>query len=113
MTYRAIKGTKDILPADAGRWQYVESVIREVFRRYNYREIRTPVFEQTTLFARSIGELTDIVGKDSMVGPHIKLLSRISRLMNKDDFRKKLLASQTPTDVMEIFRAEEATYFDN
>jgi fructose-specific phosphotransferase system IIA component len=54
-----------------------------------------------------------LVGKDSMVGPHIKLLSRISRLMNKEDFRKKLLAAASPKEVLEIFRAEEATYFDN
>ena len=54
-----------------------------------------------------------LVGKDSMVGPHIKLLSRISRLMNKEDFRKKLLAADTPKSVMEIFRAEEATIFEN
>ena len=54
-----------------------------------------------------------LVGKDSMVGPHIKLLSRISRLMNKEEFRKKLLSAASPKEVLEIFRAEEATYFDN
>jgi fructose-specific phosphotransferase system IIA component len=54
-----------------------------------------------------------LVGKDSMVGPHIKLLSRISRLMNKEEFRKKLLTAASPKEVLEIFRAEEATYFDN
>ncbi len=54
-----------------------------------------------------------LVGKDSMVGPHIKLLSRISRLMNKEEFRKKLLSAASPKDVLEIFRTEEATYFDN
>jgi fructose PTS system EIIBC or EIIC component len=54
-----------------------------------------------------------LVGKDSMVGPHIKLLSRISRLMNKEEFRKKLLSSASSKEVLEIFRAEEATYFDN
>ncbi|HTX18493.1 MAG TPA: PTS sugar transporter subunit IIA [Bacteroidota bacterium] len=54
-----------------------------------------------------------LVGKDSMVGPHIKLLSRISRLMNKEEFRKKLLTSGSSKEVLEIFRAEEATYFDN
>ena len=54
-----------------------------------------------------------LVGKDSMVGPHIKLLSRISRLMNKEEFRKKLLAAASPKEVLEIFRTEEAMYFDN
>ena len=54
-----------------------------------------------------------LVGKDSMVGPHIKLLSRISRLMNKEEFRKKLLGAASPKEVLDIFRAEEAMYFDN
>ena len=54
-----------------------------------------------------------LVGKDSMVGPHIKLLSRISLLMNKEEFRKKLLTAASSKEVLEIFRAEEATYFDN
>ena len=53
-----------------------------------------------------------LVGKDSMVGPHIKLLSRISRLMNKEDFRKKLLDAKTPKQVIEIFKTEEAQYFE-
>ncbi|MFN0158142.1 MAG: PTS sugar transporter subunit IIA [Bacteroidota bacterium] len=53
-----------------------------------------------------------LIGKDSMVGPHIKLLSRISRLMNKEDFRKRLLDAKTPKEVMEMFRQEEATYFE-
>ncbi len=53
-----------------------------------------------------------LVGRDSMVGPHIKLLSRISRLMNKEDFRKKLLDAATPAAVLDLFRQEEATYFE-
>jgi len=53
-----------------------------------------------------------LVGKDSMVGPHIKLLSRISRLMNKEDFRKKLLDSKTAKEVIDIFKTEEAQYFE-
>lgn len=53
-----------------------------------------------------------LVGRDSMVGPHIKLLSRISRLMNKEDFRKKLLDAASPAEVLELFRQEEATYLE-
>jgi len=64
VTFRSIRGTKDILPAETARWQFVESTIRTVFHRFNYKEIRTPIFEQNSLFARSIGELTDIVGKE-------------------------------------------------
>jgi histidyl-tRNA synthetase len=62
--FRTLKGTKDILPEETAGWQYVESVVRRVMQNFNYREIRTPVFEQTGLFARSIGELTDIVSKE-------------------------------------------------
>jgi fructose-specific phosphotransferase system IIA component len=53
-----------------------------------------------------------LIGRDSLVGPHIKLLSRISRLMNREEFRKELLTSQTPKDVIEIFRRQEATYLE-
>jgi fructose-specific phosphotransferase system IIA component len=54
-----------------------------------------------------------LIGKGNMVGPHIKLLSRISRLMNKEEFRKKLLEAPDPKDVMHIFRTEEAACLDN
>ena len=61
---KAIKGTKDLLPADAPRWHYLENVVKNIFSNFNYKEIRTPIFEETSLFARSIGEETDIVGKE-------------------------------------------------
>lgn len=53
-----------------------------------------------------------LVGKDNMVGPHIKLLSRISRLMSKEEFRNRLLELRSPKEVIEMFRQEEATYFE-
>jgi fructose-specific phosphotransferase system IIA component len=53
-----------------------------------------------------------LVGKDNMVGPHIKLLSRISRLMGKEEFRNRLTELQTPKEIIEAFRQEEATYFE-
>jgi fructose-specific phosphotransferase system IIA component len=53
-----------------------------------------------------------LVGRDNMVGPHIKLLSRISRLMNKEEFRKRLLELQTPREILDLFRQEEAAYFE-
>ncbi|CUS84944.1 ATP phosphoribosyltransferase regulatory subunit [Candidatus Kryptonium thompsonii] len=59
-----VRGTKDILPDESYKWQYVEQRIRKIFEVYNYREIRTPIFEETELFARGIGELTDIVSKE-------------------------------------------------
>jgi len=61
---RAIKGTRDILPPASAVWNRVEAVAREVFRTFNYHEIRTPIFEETSLFARGVGEDTDIVGKE-------------------------------------------------
>ena len=53
-----------------------------------------------------------LVGKDNMVGPHIKLLSRISRLMNKEEFRNRLIELTTSQEILETFKKEEATYFD-
>lgn len=64
MKFKSIKGTKDILPDETHLWQIVEQNIRATMELFNYKEIRTPVFEETSLFARSIGELTDIVGKE-------------------------------------------------
>lgn len=64
MKFKSIKGTKDVLPGDVEAWQRVEETIRGVMKNFNYKEIRTPVFEETALFARSIGELTDIVSKE-------------------------------------------------
>src|SRR5579872_4612473 len=61
---KAVKGTRDILPPSSEVWNYVEAVAREVFRRYNYHEIRTPILEETALFARGVGEETDIVSKE-------------------------------------------------
>lgn len=64
MKFKSIKGTRDILPQESHQWQFVEGVIRATMHSFNYREIRTPIFEETALFARGIGELTDIVGKE-------------------------------------------------
>lgn len=60
----AIKGTRDILPPESGLFQHVENVAREVFRTFNFDEIRTPLFERADLFARSVGAETDIVSKE-------------------------------------------------
>jgi len=59
-----VRGTKDILPEDSFKWQHIETKVRGIFDLYNYKEIRTPIFEETELFARGIGELTDIVSKE-------------------------------------------------
>jgi histidyl-tRNA synthetase len=61
---KAPRGTRDLLPPDTALWNFVEEKVREVFRAYNFQEIRTPIFESTELFARGVGEETDIVSKE-------------------------------------------------
>src|SRR5438309_230530 len=61
---KAIRGTRDLLPPDTALWNFVEAAARDVFHAYNFQEIRTPIFEETQLFARSVGEETDIVSKE-------------------------------------------------
>ena len=61
---RAVKGTRDLLPPSTAVWNHVEAVARQIFRTYNYHEIRTPILEETQLFARGVGEETDIVTKE-------------------------------------------------
>ena len=58
------KGTQDILPQESAKWQYVEEFARETFRKYNYAEIRTPIFEHYEVISRSVGDTTDIVTKE-------------------------------------------------
>lgn len=64
MAFQKPKGTQDILPGDAAKWQYVESVARDTFSQYNYGEIRTPMFEHYEVISRSVGDTTDIVTKE-------------------------------------------------
>ena len=61
---QALRGTQDILPEEIGYWQAIEATVREILGRAVYREIRAPIFEQTALFERGIGEATDVVGKE-------------------------------------------------
>jgi histidyl-tRNA synthetase len=62
--FAALRGTRDLLPEELGTWRFVEHTARELFARYGFREIRTPVLESTELFARSVGASTDIVHKE-------------------------------------------------
>jgi histidyl-tRNA synthetase len=62
--FRAIKGTRDILPPDSALWNWFEQTAHNVFESYNFREIRLPIFEETELFARSVGAETDIISKE-------------------------------------------------
>ncbi len=63
MKIQAPKGTRDLIPAESYKWQYIEKKIRELTALYNIREIRTPIFEHTELFLRGVGDTTDIVQK--------------------------------------------------
>ncbi len=62
--YKAMRGTQDVLPSQSGKWQYMEQTALSVAQDFGYREQRTPVFEQTELFQRSVGETTDVVQKE-------------------------------------------------
>ena len=64
VNYRAPKGTKDVLPSESYRWQYLESMIRKLAAKYGIQEARTPVIEHTELFLRGVGDTTDIVQKE-------------------------------------------------
>jgi len=64
MGFQKPKGTQDLLPSVVEKWQFIESKARELGRRFRYSEIRTPIFEQTELFQRGVGETTDIVEKE-------------------------------------------------
>src|SRR5437588_2661799 len=61
---KSIRGTRDLLPPETALWNFAEAAVRDVFRVYNFHEIRTPVIEDLQLFQRSVGEETDIVAKE-------------------------------------------------
>ena len=63
-TLKAVRGTRDLLPPETALWNHIEKTARQVFTRYNFGEIRTPIFEDAALFARGVGEETDIVSKE-------------------------------------------------
>ena len=64
MLSKAPRGTRDILPKEVYKWQYVENKFREICALYGYEEMRTPIFEHTEVFTRSVGDTTDIVQKE-------------------------------------------------
>lgn len=64
MLTKAPRGTKDVLPYESYKWQYIEKVVRNICKEFGYKEIRTPIFEHTELFERGVGETTDVVSKE-------------------------------------------------
>jgi histidyl-tRNA synthetase len=111
--FRAIKGTRDILPPDSALWNWFEETARDVFESYNFREIRLPIFEQTDLFARSVGSDTDIVGKEmfSVLGGGGFSVDEIEEELAAADIR--VLRSRLKTNVTEYpaFRSEASQQF--
>ena len=89
--FKAIRGTRDILPPDSSLWSWFEQTAREVFESYNFREIRPPIFEETTLFARSIGADTDVVSKEMYT------------FEDREQFRVA-----TPLSLVDVIRIDEA-----
>ena len=84
---QAIRGMNDVLPDESPLWEFFEDTVREVFRRYGYRNIRTPIVERTELFVRGVGEVTDIVEKemysftDAMNGDQLSLRPVIEQVV--------------------------------
>ena len=72
MSYESVRGMRDILPEETPLWTHLEAQIREIARRFNYREIRPPIVEHTELFSRGIGEATDVVNKEMYTFPDKK-----------------------------------------
>ncbi|HEV2206843.1 MAG TPA: histidine--tRNA ligase, partial [Candidatus Acidoferrales bacterium] len=92
--FRAIKGTRDILPPDSALWNWFEQTARETFESYNFGEIRLPIFEETELFARSIGTETDVVGKEMYTFEDHNLIELSQQ-------RSALVLSRPPIDRLE------------
>ena len=93
---KKIKGTEDVLPKESYKWQFVEKIMREEARSYGFREIRTPVFEHTELFARGVGQTTDVVQKemytfDTKGGESVTLRPEpfLNTLLKTKDFRSR------------------------
>lgn len=110
---QAVKGTRDLLPAETPVWQRVEAVAREAFRRYGFSEIRTPIFEKTELFARGVGEATDIVHKEMYTfidraradseGESLTLRPENTASVVRAYLEHKLYANQSPGELVKLY----------
>lgn len=115
MLTNAPKGTKDILPGDIYKWQYVEDRFRKICARYGFNEIRTPMFEHTELFQRGVGDTTDIVQKEMYTfedhaGRSITLKPEGTASVVRSFIENKIFADVQPTKVFYIipcFRYEK------
>ncbi len=101
------RGTADILPEEAELWNYIEQVSKDVFKRYSYREIKTPIFEYTELFQRGVGETTDIVEKEmytfeDRAGRSLTLRPEGTASVVRSFVDNKLYANPDPTKLFYI-----------
>ncbi len=107
MKYKIPRGTADILFGEAALWDFVEQVSKNVFKRYNYKEIRTPIFEHTELFQRGVGETTDIVEKEMYTftdkgGRSLTLRPEGTASVVRSFVENKLFASPDPVKLFYI-----------
>jgi histidyl-tRNA synthetase len=110
---QTVRGTRDILPEDTPLWRRVEDVAREAFRRYGYREIRTPIIEKTELFARGIGEATDIVhkemytfidrGREDREGESLTLRPECTASVVRAYIQHKMFAVKSPGELTRLY----------
>lgn len=115
MLTQAPKGTSDILPENSGKWQYLEGLFRDICRRYGMKEIRTPMFENTELFIRGVGDTTDVVEKqmysfDDLAGRNITLKPEGTSPVARALVENGLYAQMQPTKLFYItpcFRYEK------
>ena len=105
---KKIKGTEDVLPKQSYRWQFIENVMREEARIYGFKEIRTPVFEHTELFARGVGQTTDVVQKKC-----IHLQPRATRALRfaPRELREPQELFLSTHCQMKVFRLKPATLY--
>jgi len=112
---QTIRGTRDILPEDIPLWHRVEDVAREAFRRYGFSEIRTPIIEKTELFARGVGESTDIVNKEMYTfvdraredreGESITLRPENTASVVRAYLQHKMFADRSPGELTRLYYA--------
>src|SRR5262245_33330636 len=110
---QTVRGTRDILPEDIPLWRFVEDLAREAFRRYGFREIRTPIFEKTELFARGVGEATDIVHKEmytftdraraDSVGESLTLRPENTAPVVRAYIQHKIFADKSPGELTRLY----------
>jgi len=105
--FRIPRGTADVLPEEAELWNYIEQVSKTIFKRYNYKEIRTPIFEHTELFQRGVGETTDIVEKEmytfeDRAGRSLTLRPEGTASVVRSFVENKLFANPDPTKLFYI-----------